>query len=113
MVFSGVLSNFSSILGIAFKLLEEKFMRQGRGYDHFWWVSAACSIVQVKLEPELAEEIKLQTTERVAELYRKKLAHMEAESAVLQEGHTYPVENGGHSDASWVSLVSGLPFLEL
>jgi hypothetical protein len=105
MVFSGILSNFSSILGIAFKLLEEKFMRQGRGYDHFWWVSAACSIVQVKLEPELAEEIKLQTTERVAELYRKKLAHMETDS-ILQEGHTHPVENGGNSDGTWISLVS-------
>lgn len=106
MVFSGILFNFSSILGIAFKLLEEKFMRQGRGYDHFWWVSAACSIVQVKLEPELAEGIKLQTTERVAELYRKKLAHMETDSAILQEGHTHPVENGGNSDGTWISLVS-------
>jgi hypothetical protein len=105
MLFSSLLSNFSSILASAFKLLEERFMRSGRGYDHFWWVSAACSIVQAKLEPELAEQIKLQATERVAELYRRKLAYTETVSTMVQEGEIPPLEDGGNAEGTWVSVV--------
>jgi hypothetical protein len=104
MLFSSILSNFSSILAIAFKLLEDKFMRQGRGYDHFWWVSAACAIVQAKLEPELAEEIKLQATDRVAELYRNKVAYTETGSLTLPEGEIPPMQ-GSNAEGTWVSVV--------
>lgn len=80
-------------------------MRSGRGYDHFWWVSAACSIVQAKLEPELAEEIKLQATERVAMLYRRKLTYTETGSAMLREGDLPPMEDSGNAEGNWVSSV--------
>jgi hypothetical protein len=104
MFFNGMLSNFALILSDAFKLLEEKFMRLGRGYDHFWWVSAAYSIVQAKLEPELAEEIKLQATERVAELYRKKLAHIETNSLTQHEADTASMHNNESTEGNWTSV---------
>lgn len=87
-------------------------MRRGRGLDQFWWVIAACSIVQTKLEPELEEEIKLQATERVAELYRRMLAYMETGSSTLQ-GDMPPLEGGASADGTWVSMVSVLQYLIL
>ena len=113
MFFNGILSNFESILSDAFKLLEQRFMRLGRGYDHFWWVSAACSIVQTKLEPELAEEIKLRATERVAELYRKKMTHMERDSVPLHDGDVSSMESSGDTEATWISVSSLLIFLSI
>lgn len=83
-------------------------MRRGRGYDQFWWVSAACSIVQAKLEPELEQEIKLQATGRVAELYRRMLAYRETEPTTLQEGDMPSMEGEVNADGTWVSAVSGL-----
>ena len=104
MFYNGILSKFSLILSDAFKLLEERVMRLGRGYDQFWWVSAAYSIVQAKLEPGLAEEIMLQATERVTELYRKKLAHMETDSLMLHEGDMTSMESGGNTEGTCISV---------
>lgn len=104
MLFRSILTNFSLLLAGAFKVLKERVMRRGRGYDQFWWVSAGCCAVQVRLEPELTDELKFQATERVAELYRKKLEH----TVMVPQGSAAgsPAEGGGQVAVTWPWVVS-------
>jgi hypothetical protein len=78
MFFEGILTNFSSILNQAFKIFEEKCMRQEGGLYFYWHVSAAYGLVQSKLDHESSASSKLEATDRVAELYHKMLAFQEA-----------------------------------
>jgi hypothetical protein len=75
--FSGFLAGFQSMLDDTFKILEERCMRRGIGYHQFWYISAACSLVQTKLDPETAMTLRLLATERVYNLYRKGLETFE------------------------------------
>jgi hypothetical protein len=77
MFFQGVLMNLSSILDEAFKVLEEKCMRRGEGFQYYWHVSAAWGIVEWKLGRESFEAVKVQSTDRIAKLYHKVLAFQE------------------------------------
>jgi hypothetical protein len=83
----------------AFKILEERSMRRGRGYHQFWYISVAFWLVQSKLDPENASKFKLQAMERVARLYHKALAHMEAPPTT----HLPPLEAGFQAPGSWLS----------
>jgi hypothetical protein len=84
-------------------------LRRGRGYHQFWWVTAACSLVQAKLEPGRAGELTLQATERVAELFRKTLEHMKnvpTEPVPMQAGDLPSTEGGMQIGGTWISVVS-------
>lgn len=69
--FSGAMTSLPSILDIAFKILEEKAMRRGQGLHDYWYLSAARSLVEMKMYPERAASFKLLATERVATLYQR------------------------------------------
>ena len=69
--FCGVMSNFSSMLEMALEILEEQSMRRGQYLRDYWYVSAACSFVEMNLDPERTATCKLQSTERVARLYKR------------------------------------------
>jgi hypothetical protein len=77
--FSGVMANFPQMLNGAFKIMEERSMRRGRGLQQAWYVSVAWSLVEMKMDPERAPTIKAQATERVAALYRSILDSWERE----------------------------------
>jgi hypothetical protein len=77
MFFQGILINISLTLDEAFKVLEEKCMRRGEGFQYYWHVSAAWGIVEWKLGRENFEAVKVQSTDRISKLYHKVLAFQE------------------------------------
>lgn len=78
--FSGIMVNFSSMVNTALKILEENGLRIGDGLHDYWFVSAARSLVEMRLSPERAATFKLQATERVATLYKRILDSSEKET---------------------------------
>lgn len=65
---------FGDAIEKAFRLQEERSMRPGRGNHQAWYVSAACSLVRIELEPEKAKGLKQQACDRVSRLLYKVLA---------------------------------------
>lgn len=103
MFFQGILTDFSSILNQAFKVLEEKCMRQGEGLYFYWHVSAAYGLVQSRLDHERSASLKLEATDRIAKLYHKILAFQEGPKnpATIPSTALPRSEAGFNSPGSW------------
>ena len=78
MFFKGVFASFAPMLKRAFKVLEERCMRRGEGFQFYWHVSAAYGLVQSKLGSESLEEMKMRATDKLAKFYHKVLAFQES-----------------------------------
>jgi hypothetical protein len=44
---------------MAFKIPEERCMRRGRGLHQYWYISASCSDVGMKMDPQRTTDLKL------------------------------------------------------
>lgn len=105
MFFQGILMNFPLILDEAFKILEEKCMRRGEGFQYYWHVSAAWGLVQSKLGHESFDDMKVQATDRIAKLYHKVLAFQEGprKPSTIPPSAALPQPTGGlNMPGSWL-----------
>ena len=77
----------------ALRLQEERSMRPGRGNHQFWYVSAAYSLVSTKLEPQRAEILQIQSTDRISKLYFKILGSQEESKYYLVDDVSLPPQD--------------------
>lgn len=92
------------MLDDAFKVLEEKCMRRGEGFQYYWHVSAACGLVQSKLGNESFEDVKVRATDRIAKFYHRVLAYQEGPGrpATIPPSAAVPrTEGGSTAPNSW------------
>lgn len=88
----------------ALRLLEERCMRPGRGSHHYWYLSAAISLVAIRhtgAEGEDRRKLEIEATERVAVLLYRVLA-------LREEGEVCPGQvllSGGDAAAEVVGPV--------
>lgn len=61
-------------LETALRLQEERAMRPGRGYEHYWYISAALSLAEMQFQPAQADELARKAVDRVAKLLYKVLS---------------------------------------
>jgi hypothetical protein len=104
MIFQGVLINFSLILDEAFKVIEEKCMRRGEGFQYYWYVSATYGLVRLRQGQESFDAAKVQATDRIAKLYHKVLAFQEGprKPSTKPPSTAPPILKGGSTaPASW------------
>lgn len=73
------MAEFPSMLRTVFKILEDRALRTGCGLRLYWYVSAACGLVETKRNPDRIAEMKLEATERIAILYQKMMDAWEHE----------------------------------
>lgn len=50
-------------------MLEQRIVRLGTGYTHYWYMSAACSLVRTVIFPNVSAGQKEQAIDRVARQY--------------------------------------------
>jgi hypothetical protein len=67
-------SLFDDAIEKAMRLQEVRSLRPGRGNKQLWYVSAACSLVRMKFEPDRAETLKHQAGDRVSKILYKILS---------------------------------------
>ncbi|KAF2181687.1 hypothetical protein K469DRAFT_670795 [Zopfia rhizophila CBS 207.26] len=70
-------SIFEDIMEKALRLQEERSMRPGRGTHQYWYISAASSLVRMRVDPARATILKQQATDEISKLYYKILALQE------------------------------------
>jgi hypothetical protein len=104
MFFQGILINISLVLDEAFKNLEEKCTRRGEGFQYYWHVSAAWGLLEYKLGRQSFDVAKVQSTERIAKLYRKVLEFQEGPRKLPELPLPVSVTQNGvrpHTSAFW------------
>jgi hypothetical protein len=102
--FQGILASFGTMLDIAFKVLEEKCMRRGEGFQYYWHVSAAFGLVQSKLGNENFDDVKFRATDRIAKFYHRVLKFQEGPEnpATIPPPSAVPrIEGGSTAPNSW------------
>lgn len=67
-------SLFDDTIEKAMRLQEERSVRPGRGNKQLWYVSAACSLVRIKFDPDRADTLKHQAGDRVSKILYKILS---------------------------------------
>ena len=58
----------------AFRMLEQRSLRPGRGNHQYWYLSAACSLVGIQFDPGRTQALEKQATDRVCKLAYKILS---------------------------------------
>jgi hypothetical protein len=66
----------------ALSLLEQRSLRPGRGNHQYWYLSAACNLVGIQFEPERAQALEKQATDRVCKLHYKILSLQDEDGEV-------------------------------
>ncbi|KAH7116979.1 hypothetical protein B0J11DRAFT_106105 [Dendryphion nanum] len=90
---------FDDTMDKALALLEERCMRPGRGSHQYWYISAARSLVQIKLAPHRAELFKRQATDRVSRLLYKTLSLQDDPSEDFLANEVILANNPNYSEA--------------
>jgi hypothetical protein len=71
-------------------MLEQRITRLGTGYTHYWYISAARSLLRSAIQPEKLMEQKQQAIDGVARQYYRVLASQEdfvkAKESILPAG---------------------------
>jgi hypothetical protein len=67
-------SLFDESMEKAFRLLEQRSLRPGRGNHQYWYLSAACSLVGIQFEPGRTQALEKLATDRVCKLAYKVLS---------------------------------------
>ncbi|KAF1971756.1 hypothetical protein BU23DRAFT_469893 [Bimuria novae-zelandiae CBS 107.79] len=80
----------------ALRLLEERSMRPGRGNHHFWYLSAAISLVETQYRPEDIQMLEGEASERVCALLYRMLA-LQDEDEVGQPAEVILGDSGGRT----------------
>jgi hypothetical protein len=65
---------FEETMEKAFRILEQRSLRPGRGNHQYWYLSAACSMVNIQFEPGRTQALEKQATDRVCKLLYKILS---------------------------------------
>ena len=81
---------FIKYLESALLMLEQRITRLGTGYTHYWYISAARSLLRSAMQPEKLIEQKQQAIDGVARQYYRVLASqedfMKAKESILPVG---------------------------
>jgi hypothetical protein len=81
---------FIKYLESALFMLEQRITRLGTGYTHYWYISAARSLLRSAIQPEKLMEQKQQAIDGVARQYYRVLASQEdfvkAKESILPAG---------------------------
>ena len=98
------------MLDLAFKILEERCMRKGEGFQFYWHVSAAHGLVQSKLGNESFEDVKARATDRIAKFYHRVLAFQEGpeKTATITPSAVLTVEDGPIVPNTWFRSANDL-----
>ncbi|KAJ4302986.1 hypothetical protein N0V90_001877 [Kalmusia sp. IMI 367209] len=76
---------FHATFAKALRLLEERSMRPGRGNHHYWYISAAISLVTIQYEPENTRVLERQASDRVCKLLYQILSLQDEDGEVLAQ----------------------------
>jgi hypothetical protein len=91
---------FDESIDKAFRLLEQRSLRPGRGNHQYWYLSAACSLVRIQFDPGRAQALEKQATDRVCKLWYKILSLQEESS------EEYMAQEVSSSTLSWTSILT-------
>ena len=89
---------FEETMEKAFRLLEQRSLRPGRGNHQYWYLSAACSLAAIQFEPERAQALEKQATDRVCKLLYKML------SLQVDDGEVNVVQEVSLHTAHWACV---------
>lgn len=62
-------NTFIQYMENALFMLEDRIKRLGTGYTHYWYISAACSLLRSAMRPDESSVQKQQAIDRVARQY--------------------------------------------
>jgi hypothetical protein len=82
-------SLFHPSLSSALRIQEERAMRPGRGSHNHWYLSAAYSLVGIKLDPLHSEVFRREAADRVAKLLYKILSLQDSTDEYLANEVSY------------------------